>query len=149
MAGYSRKEFPHWASDAVSHGWTEPEGSSDVRDAALIRDVEGVEIDGGCSITYGTWLDPYTGQSLTDSSEVDIDYVDLSRMPGGLAPDPPGGAPLMGKRMPMTRWCPSPPTTLQNRPKAIRGWSPAATKCMSARRSCGIWSWRSRGRSMI
>jgi hypothetical protein len=75
MAGYSREEFPHWASDAVSHGWTEPEGSCDVGDAALIRDGEGVEIDGDCSITSGTWLDPYAVQSLTDSSEVDIDYV--------------------------------------------------------------------------
>ena len=75
MAGYSRDEFPHWASEPVSYGWTEPDGSCDVRDAALIRDGEGVEIDGDCSITAGTWLDPYTGQTLTDSSEVDIDHV--------------------------------------------------------------------------
>jgi hypothetical protein len=75
MAGYSREEFPHWASEAASYGWTEPDGSCDVRDAALIRDGEGVEIDGDCSITAGTWLDPYTGQTLTDSSEVDIDHV--------------------------------------------------------------------------
>jgi hypothetical protein len=75
MAGYSREEFPHWASDAVSYGWTEPDGSCDVRDSALIRDGEGVQIDSECSITAGTWLDPYTGQTLTDSSEVDIDHV--------------------------------------------------------------------------
>ena len=75
MAGYSREEFPHWASEAASHGWTEPDGSCDVRDAALIRDGEGVEIDDDCSITAGTWLDPYTGRTLTDSSEVDIDHV--------------------------------------------------------------------------
>jgi hypothetical protein len=75
MAGYSREEFPHWASEAASHGWTEPDGSCDVRDAALIRDGEGVEIDDDCYITAGTWLDPYTGRTLTDSSEVDIDHV--------------------------------------------------------------------------
>jgi hypothetical protein len=75
MAGYSREEFPHWASEAASYGWTEPDGSCDVRDAALIRDGEGVRIDGDCSITSGTWLDPYTGQTLTDSSEVDIDHL--------------------------------------------------------------------------
>jgi Excalibur calcium-binding domain len=75
MAGYSREEFPHWASEAASHGWAEPDGSCDVRDAALIRDGEGVEIDNDCSITAGTWLDPYTGRKLTDSSEVDIDHV--------------------------------------------------------------------------
>ncbi len=38
MAGYSRDAFPHWASEAVRYGWAEPEGSCDVRDAALIRD---------------------------------------------------------------------------------------------------------------
>ena len=45
MAGYSREEFPHWASDAASYGWREPDGSCDVRDAALIRDGQGVQID--------------------------------------------------------------------------------------------------------
>ena len=75
MAGYSREEFPHWASEAERYGWKEPDGSCDVRDAALIRDGEGVEIDGDCSITAGTWLDPYTGRTLTDSSKVDIDHV--------------------------------------------------------------------------
>jgi hypothetical protein len=75
MAGYSRDEFPHWASDAASSGWREPDGSCDVRDAALIRGGEGVEIDENCSMMAGTWRDPYTGQMLTDSSEVDIGYV--------------------------------------------------------------------------
>ena len=75
MAGYSRDEFPHWTSDAASSGWKEPHGSCDVRDAALIRDGEGVEIDEDCSMTAGTWRDPYTGKTLTNSSEVDIDHV--------------------------------------------------------------------------
>jgi hypothetical protein len=75
MAGYSRDEFPHWASEAETYGWTEPDGSCDVRDAALIRDGEGVEIDSECAITSGRWIDPYTGRTLTDSSEVDIDHV--------------------------------------------------------------------------
>lgn len=75
MAGYSRDEFPHWASEAETYGWTEPDGSCDVRDAALIRDGKGVEINGECSVTAGTWLDPYTGRTLTDSSAVDIDHV--------------------------------------------------------------------------
>jgi hypothetical protein len=75
MAGYSRDEFPHWASEAASFGWREPDGSCDVRDVALIRDGEGIEIDEDCSLTSGTWLDPYTGRTLTDPSEVDIDHV--------------------------------------------------------------------------
>lgn len=75
MAGYSRDEFPHWASEAKKYGWQEPDGSCDVRDTALIRDGEGVEIGGDCSITDGTWLDPYTGRTLTDPSGIDIDHV--------------------------------------------------------------------------
>jgi 5-methylcytosine-specific restriction endonuclease McrA len=75
MAGYSRDEFPHWASEAERYGWKEPDGSCDVRDLALIRDGKGVEIDGECSITAGTWLDPYTGRTMDDPSEVDIDHV--------------------------------------------------------------------------
>jgi hypothetical protein len=75
MAGYSRDRFPHWASEAQRYGWKEPDGSCDVRDTALIRDGEGVEIDGDCSITAGRWIDPYTGKTLTNSSEVDIDHV--------------------------------------------------------------------------
>jgi len=75
MAGYSRDEFPHWASEAERYGWKEPDGSCDVRDTALIRDGEDVEIDGDCSITAGTWLDPYTGRTLIASSEVEIDHV--------------------------------------------------------------------------
>jgi hypothetical protein len=69
-AGYSREEFPHWASDAASFGWREPDGSCDGRDTALIRDGEGVHIDEDCSMTDGTWLDPYTGQPLTSSLEL-------------------------------------------------------------------------------
>lgn len=75
MAGYSRDRFPHWASEAERYGWNEPDSSCDVRDTALIRDGEGVEIDDDCIITSGTWLDPYTGRTLTNSSEVDIDHV--------------------------------------------------------------------------
>lgn len=74
MAGYSREEFPHWASDAEAFGWTESDGSCDVRDVALIRDGQDVRVDGDCTVT-GTWLDPYTGATLTDSSDVDIDHV--------------------------------------------------------------------------
>jgi hypothetical protein len=75
MAGYSREEYPHWASDADAYGWQEPDGSCDVRDVALIRDGKGVQIDEDCDITAGTWLDPYTGRALSDPSEVDIDHV--------------------------------------------------------------------------
>src|ERR687889_728226 len=75
MAGYSREEFPHWAADGTEFGWDEPDGSCDVRDDALIRDGSGVEVDEDCSITAGEWLDPFTGATLTDSEDVDIDHI--------------------------------------------------------------------------
>jgi hypothetical protein len=75
MDGYSREEFPHWAADGTRFGWEEPDGSCDVRDDALIRDGRGVEIDEECSITAGKWLDPYTGTTLTDSEDIDIDHI--------------------------------------------------------------------------
>ncbi len=74
MAGYDREEFPHWAADAGAYGWREPDGSCDVRDAALFRDGRGVRVDEECSIVAGSWLDPYTGTRLRDSGDVDIDH---------------------------------------------------------------------------
>jgi Protein of unknown function (DUF1524) len=75
MAGYSREEFPHWAADGTVFGWNEPDGSCDVRDDALIRDGQRVEIDEDCSFTAGEWLDPYTSATLKDSEDVDIDHI--------------------------------------------------------------------------
>jgi hypothetical protein len=74
MAGYSREEFPYWAADGTEFG-CEPDGSCDVRDDALIRDGRGVEVDDECSFTSGEWLDPYTGKTLADPGDVDIDHV--------------------------------------------------------------------------
>ena len=75
MVGYSREEFPHWAADGTQFGWDEPDGSCDVRDDALIRDGRGVEVDEECTIIAGEWSDPYTGTTLGDSGDVDIDHV--------------------------------------------------------------------------
>lgn len=75
MAGYSREEFPHWASDGTEFGWEEPDGSCDVRDDALIRDGRSVEIDEDCSFVSGEWVGPYSGAVLTDSSDVDVDHI--------------------------------------------------------------------------
>lgn len=74
MAGYSRDEFPHW-SGADEFGWEAPDTSCDTRDAALVRDGEGVEVGDGCDIESGEWIDPYAGETITDSSSVDIDHI--------------------------------------------------------------------------
>lgn len=74
MAGYSREDFPHWSS-AEEFGWDAPDSSCDVREAALARDGEGVEIGEDCDIASGEWVDPYAGEVITDSSSVDIDHI--------------------------------------------------------------------------
>ena len=74
MAGYSRERFPHW-SKANEFGWDPPQASCDVREAALIRDGENVEVGSGCKVSSGSWLDPYTAKTYTDPQEIDIDHV--------------------------------------------------------------------------
>jgi hypothetical protein len=74
MSGYSREKFEHW-SDAQEFGWDAPDGSCDVRDAALIRDGENVVVGDGCKIESGTWVDPYTTTTYTDPQDIDIDHV--------------------------------------------------------------------------
>ena len=74
MSGYSREKFPHW-SDAQEYGWDVRDSSCDARDAALIRDGKDVKVGKGCDVTSGRWLDPYTGNTYTDPSDIDIDHV--------------------------------------------------------------------------
>ncbi|MGB3634632.1 MAG: HNH endonuclease family protein, partial [Rubrobacteraceae bacterium] len=45
------------------------------RDDALIRAGHNVRIDEDCSFVSGEWVGPYTGATLTDSSDVDIDHI--------------------------------------------------------------------------
>lgn len=74
MSGYSRDRFPHWEK-ATENGWTGVDAACDAREAALIRDGANVKVGKSCSITGGSWVDPYTGTTGTTSSEFDIDHV--------------------------------------------------------------------------
>ena len=74
MSGYSREKFPHW-SKASEFGWDPPESYCDAREAALIRDGEGVEVGRECKVESGTWLDPYTAKTYTEPSDIDTDHV--------------------------------------------------------------------------
>ncbi|MDQ3284224.1 MAG: hypothetical protein M3P92_00615, partial [Actinomycetota bacterium] len=56
MSGYSREKFRHW-SKASDFGWAPPQASCDVREAALVRDGENVEVGSGCKVTSGSWYD--------------------------------------------------------------------------------------------
>jgi len=75
MTGYSRDLFPHWR-DATAWGWPAiPNAFCDVRQATLYRDGTTVSYTSTCSITSGSWLDPYSGASLSAASDVDIDHI--------------------------------------------------------------------------
>ena len=74
MSGYSREKFPHW-SKASEFGWDPPESSCNVREAALIRDGEAVEVGRECKVESGTWFDPYTTRTYTEPSDIDTDHV--------------------------------------------------------------------------
>lgn len=77
---YDRYEWRHW--DNVTSCWT-------VREEVLYRDAKKDEAltlldrDGvrtndkanACEITGGTWVDPYTGETFTNPSDLDIDHM--------------------------------------------------------------------------
>lgn len=68
MAGYDRDgKFPHWATSDLGAG-------CDIRDAILYRDALSATIGSGCAI-QGTWADPYTGSTITQASDLDIDHI--------------------------------------------------------------------------
>lgn len=77
---YNRDEWVHWNSVGTSC-WN-------VRDEVLYRQAEqgsvtlldknkNVTTDKGnaCSISGGTWVDPYTGKTFTNPADLDIDHV--------------------------------------------------------------------------
>lgn len=77
MSGYSRDAFPHWLS-ADDWGWEQVpyDTGCDAREATLARD--GADVVMGeeeCEALSGTWVDPYTGITITDPSELDIDHT--------------------------------------------------------------------------
>lgn len=77
MSGYSRDDYPHWLS-ANAWGWASiPDASDcDAREAALSRDGANVTSNPDtCRADSGTWIDPYTGEQITESSNVDIDHI--------------------------------------------------------------------------
>jgi len=64
---YDRSEWKHWSK--VS-------GSCDTRETILSLQGENVVSDPNtCKATSGTWIDPYSGATFTNSSDLDIDHV--------------------------------------------------------------------------
>lgn len=58
-------------------GWTDADGDcQDTRQEVLIAEsITPVQLDPrGCRVVSGTWLDPFTGQTFTNPSDLDIDH---------------------------------------------------------------------------
>lgn len=67
---YNRKDWPHWI-DADDDCQNE-------RHEILIKySLEPVKFkrNNGCSVTWGKWLDPYSGQTFVKASDLDIDHI--------------------------------------------------------------------------
>jgi len=66
---YDRSSFRHWVNP--------PEYNCNARVVTLKRQGSDVEIDSNneCRIISGNWVDPYTGESFTNPSDLDIDHI--------------------------------------------------------------------------
>lgn len=67
---YSRKSWPHWI-DA-------DKDCQNTRAEILIRDSIGdvkFKRNRGCNVSWGRWFGPYTGETFTKASDVDIDHI--------------------------------------------------------------------------
>ena len=66
---YSRSLYTHWTDD--------DNDCQDTRQEVLIAEsTQPVELDNsGCRVVAGRWFDPYTAQTVTNPSELDIDHL--------------------------------------------------------------------------
>jgi len=67
---YDRKLYRHWI-DADAD-------CQDARVEVLIRDAKAGTIQltaDGCRVASGEWFDPYTGQTITDPTKLDVDHM--------------------------------------------------------------------------
>lgn len=61
---YDRSEWRHWTGSPCN-----------AREKTLIAQGENVKTDDDCSIVSGKWVDPFGGETFTNSSKLDIDHV--------------------------------------------------------------------------
>ena len=63
---YDRGQWKHWVGDRCN----------DTRQQVLREQAKSFKLDGeGCRVASGEWFDPYTGETFTDPSKLDIDHV--------------------------------------------------------------------------
>jgi hypothetical protein len=70
MPAYDRGDWPHWRDADKDCQNTRAEVLID-ESATATAFADGKD----CRVVAGTWLDPYTGESFSDASELDVDHV--------------------------------------------------------------------------
>ena len=75
--GQHAEEQPPAYDRSLYNHWTDDDGDcQDTRQEVLISEsLEPVELDGnGCHVISGSWFDPFTGETITNPSQLDIDH---------------------------------------------------------------------------
>lgn len=67
---YNREDWPHW----VDLDNDCQDARAEVLIAASLVPVK-FKRNNGCSVSWGEWLDPYTGRVFTQASDLDIDHL--------------------------------------------------------------------------
>lgn len=67
--GYKRSDWKHWVRL--------PDSCQTTRTAVVVRDARSVEFldSEQCRVKRGRWVDPYSGQEVTDPKQLDVDHV--------------------------------------------------------------------------
>jgi hypothetical protein len=68
QSDYDRSEWQHWI-DADGD-------CQDTRQEVLIEEGKNIVLDeAGCRVVSGLWIDPYTGETFTDPTKLDVDHM--------------------------------------------------------------------------
>lgn len=79
-ANYNRDEWKHWNN--ITSCWNVREQvlvTEAADDGTLIlldkNDIPTTDLSKACKVAEGTWVDPYTGKTIHDPKEIDIDHM--------------------------------------------------------------------------
>lgn len=68
---YNRNDWPHWLDDDKNCQNTRHE----LLISTSMNKVDFKTDKGGCNLEAGLWYDPYSGETFTTSTELDLDHI--------------------------------------------------------------------------
>lgn len=73
----SPPDLPRYRRDDWKHWIDTDRDCQNTREEVLIREAQSIEFADarGCRILRGIWVDPYSGQTITSPSELDVDHM--------------------------------------------------------------------------